>query len=51
MGYYCSLVQAEYWHDPTKEEEYKEKSVFLADINQEKVHINTMSFLISICKT
>jgi len=30
------IVQAEYWHDPTKEEEYKEKSVFLADINQEK---------------
>lgn len=30
------LVQAEYWHDPLKEEEYKDKSVFLADINQEK---------------
>eukprot|EP00112_Aurelia_sp_Birch-Aquarium-sp1_P001002 Seg1097.2 transcript_id=Seg1097.2/GoldUCD/mRNA.D3Y31 product="Palmitoyl-protein thioesterase 1" protein_id=Seg1097.2/GoldUCD/D3Y31 len=30
------IVQAEYWHDPTKEEEYKEKSVFLAEINQEK---------------
>ncbi|KAK6989549.1 palmitoyl-protein thioesterase 1 [Biomphalaria glabrata] len=30
------LVQAEYWHDPLNEEEYKNKSVFLADINQER---------------
>jgi len=30
------LVQAEYWHDPIKEEEYREKSIFLADINQER---------------
>merc|ERR1712002_807896 len=30
------LVQAEYWHDPLNEAEYREKSVFLADINQEK---------------
>ncbi|XP_075225446.1 palmitoyl-protein thioesterase 1 isoform X2 [Lycorma delicatula] len=30
------LVQAEYWHDPLNEEEYKERSVFLADINNEK---------------
>ncbi|XP_023229524.1 palmitoyl-protein thioesterase 1-like [Centruroides sculpturatus] len=30
------LVQAEYWHDPLNEEEYREKSVFLADINNEK---------------
>ena len=29
------LVQAEYWHDPLNEAEYKEKSVFLADINNE----------------
>ncbi|XP_001603353.1 palmitoyl-protein thioesterase 1 [Nasonia vitripennis] len=29
------LVQAEYWHDPLKEEEYKKNSVFLADINNE----------------
>lgn len=35
--YYYSIVQAEYWHDPLKEQEYKDKSVFLADINQEKV--------------
>jgi len=33
-----SLVQAEYWHDPIKEDEYRKKSVFLADINQEKVY-------------
>ena len=31
------LVQAEYWHDPLKEAEYREKSEFLADINQERV--------------
>ncbi len=30
-------MQAEYWHDPLNEHEYREKSVFLADINQEKV--------------
>ncbi|XP_067389939.1 palmitoyl-protein thioesterase 1 isoform X2 [Emydura macquarii macquarii] len=30
------LVQAEYWHDPLKEEEYRKHSIFLADINQEK---------------
>ncbi|XP_047993219.1 palmitoyl-protein thioesterase 1-like isoform X2 [Leguminivora glycinivorella] len=30
-----SLVQATYWHDPLSEEEYKRKSIFLADINNE----------------
>ncbi|NXW85113.1 PPT1 thioesterase, partial [Alopecoenas beccarii] len=30
------LVQAEYWHNPLKEEEYRKNSVFLADINQER---------------
>ncbi|XP_055512218.1 palmitoyl-protein thioesterase 1-like isoform X1 [Leucoraja erinacea] len=30
------LVQAEYWHDPLNEELYRSKSVFLADINQER---------------
>merc|ERR1712241_911819 len=30
------LVQAEYWHDPLNEEEYRAKSVFLADINNER---------------
>ncbi|CAF1073186.1 unnamed protein product [Adineta steineri] len=29
------LVQAEYWHDPHKEEIYRKASIFLADINQE----------------
>lgn len=31
------LVQAQYWHDPVQEQKYIEKSLFLADINQEKV--------------
>jgi palmitoyl-protein thioesterase len=31
-----SLVQAEYWHDPLNEDLYKNKSVFLGDINNEK---------------
>ncbi|XP_018420016.1 PREDICTED: palmitoyl-protein thioesterase 1 [Nanorana parkeri] len=30
------LVQAEYWHDPLNEEEYRNGSIFLADINQER---------------
>ena len=30
------LVQAQYWHDPLDEDTYREKSVFLADINNEK---------------
>ncbi len=34
------LVQAEYWHDPMQEQEYVAKSVFIADINQEKVWLN-----------
>ncbi|XP_051892467.1 palmitoyl-protein thioesterase 1-like [Pristis pectinata] len=41
LGAYTSpiqdhLVQAEYWHDPLNEELYRNKSVFLADINQER---------------
>ncbi|XP_041358728.1 palmitoyl-protein thioesterase 1-like [Gigantopelta aegis] len=31
-----NLVQAEYWHDPMNEAEYRAKSIFLADINQER---------------
>ncbi|CAG2054219.1 unnamed protein product, partial [Timema podura] len=31
------LVQAEYWHDPLKEDEYRQASIFLADINNERV--------------
>ncbi|KAJ1177930.1 hypothetical protein NDU88_003181 [Pleurodeles waltl] len=30
------LVQAEYWHDPLNEEEYRNNSIFLADLNQER---------------
>lgn len=31
-----SLVQATYWHDPLDEKTYKQKSEFLADINNER---------------
>ena len=30
------MVQAEYWHDPLDEDEYRTKSIFLADINNER---------------
>ncbi|KAJ1350234.1 Palmitoyl-protein thioesterase 1 [Parelaphostrongylus tenuis] len=30
------VVQAQYWHDPYHEEEYKNDSIFLADINNER---------------
>uniref|UniRef100_A0A8C5MI30 Palmitoyl-protein thioesterase 1 n=1 Tax=Leptobrachium leishanense TaxID=445787 RepID=A0A8C5MI30_9ANUR len=30
------LVQAEYWHDPLNEEDFRNNSIFLADINQER---------------
>lgn len=30
-----SLVQASFWHDPLNIDEYKEKSIFLSDINNE----------------
>jgi len=36
-----SLVQAEYWHDPLDEPKYKEKSIFMAEINNEKVQNDT----------
>lgn len=32
-----SLVQAQYWHDPLNDDLYKKRSLFLADINQERV--------------
>lgn len=32
-----SLVQAQYWHDPFNDDLYKKHSLFLADINQERV--------------
>ena len=31
-----SLIQAQYWHDPIQEELYQNKSIFLADINNQK---------------
>jgi len=30
-----SLVQASYWHDPLREDEYQKKNLFLAEINNE----------------
>lgn len=39
-----SLVQAQYWHDPLNEDEYKTHSIFLADINNEKVRTYIMNF-------
>ncbi|XP_076239920.1 palmitoyl-protein thioesterase 1 isoform X2 [Calliopsis andreniformis] len=33
------LIQATYWHDPYQEQEYKSKSIFMADINNE-IQIN-----------
>lgn len=38
-----SITQAEYWHDPLNEQEYREKSIFLADINQEMVNNSPIS--------
>lgn len=45
LGAYLSfvqntLVQAEYWHDPLQENLYRDKSVFLSDINNEKLPRN-----------
>ena len=37
MFLFYSLVQAEYWQDPLNEAEYREKCIFLPDINQENV--------------
>lgn len=36
-----SLVQAQYWHDPLNDDLYKTHSLFLADINQERVSMQT----------
>ncbi|OAD60449.1 Palmitoyl-protein thioesterase 1 [Eufriesea mexicana] len=30
------FIQATYWHDPYQEEEYKQKSILMADINNER---------------
>lgn len=34
---FLRLVQAQYWHDPIQECVYRNYSIFLADINQERV--------------
>ena len=34
------MYQAEYWHDPLDEKAYRAKSVFLADINNEREEKN-----------
>lgn len=31
-----NVVQAQFWHDPYKKDDYKEKNIFLADLNNEK---------------
>lgn len=31
------LVQATYWHNPLKEDKYREASTFIAEINNENV--------------
>ncbi|XP_063363413.1 palmitoyl-protein thioesterase 1-like [Cydia amplana] len=36
-----AIIPATYWHDPLREDEYKKKSIFLADINNEQ-HINEL---------
>lgn len=35
------LVQAQYWHDPLDEQSYRENSLFLADINNDRATQNT----------
>ncbi|VDP99020.1 unnamed protein product [Trichobilharzia regenti] len=37
IDYLTSVVQAQYWHDPLKEDVYRQYSQFLADINQENL--------------
>jgi len=34
------VTPAEYWHDPLDEQTYRADSVFLADINNERVNNN-----------
>ncbi|CEF62339.1 Palmitoyl-protein thioesterase 1 [Strongyloides ratti] len=36
-----SIVQAQYWHDPRLDDEYREKNIFLADLNNEKINNTT----------
>lgn len=37
-----SLVQAQYWHDPLNDDLYKMHSLFLADVNQERVGVRPL---------
>ena len=37
LSFHASLIQAQYWHDPLHEDDYKQKSIFLAEINNELV--------------
>lgn len=39
LSFYFSLVQAQYWHDPLNDDLYKKHSLFLADVNQERVSL------------
>ena len=44
------FVQAEYWHDPLKEDQYRIYNIFLADINNELTINQVMNFAILIIK-
>lgn len=44
-----SLVQAQYWHDPLNEDLYRTHSLFLADINQERVCPSVSLFACHSC--
>ena len=44
------LVQAQYWHDPLDETTYAAKSVFLADINNERPHAKTQEYKDNLLK-
>ena len=43
------LVQAQYWHDPLHFETYVEKSLFIAEINNEKTEKNA-SYAINLAQ-
>jgi len=45
-----TLVQAEYWHDPLDEETYRKKSIFLADINNEKPDHHNQTYFDNLTK-
>ena len=45
-----SLVQAQYWHDPLDEETYRERSVFLADINNARSSFKNSTYKENLTK-